>query len=216
MVWRRQRSGMIFPAATGGLTTLSFIASTIADADSITAPASINSGDLLVMFDYSGKPSGGGTPTGFTNIFDTSGAYVDIIASYKIADGTEDSSSITGLTGGYAGLKIIQQFRGDDTISSISAQDIASQVTDGDPSTQTCNASLGSSPLIVFGMYGSHDTISTRTFSPTEDGETDNTGSAEQLHAKYKIYNSSPADVTIDMGAVDFQNALGSFYLEAS
>lgn len=213
----------VFPVpyvtAAAGLTTLSFItATTSVDSDTITAPATINAGDLLVMFDYGVKPSGGGVPSGWSEVADVTSAYVDVVISYKIAVGSEDGATITGLTGITGAAKIIQQFRGNIALSSITVQDLGSQITDGNPTSQTVTASGGAVPLIVFGMYGVFGTISPRTFTPTEDGETDNTAGANDLHAKFKIYNSgdTPVNHSIDMDDEGIDNALFSFYLEAA
>ena len=212
----------IFPApyvAAGGM-TVSFIASsTSSGSDTITAPASINAGDLLLLVDSCFFEQGGGVPTGFTSITSAISTFVDTLVSYKIADGTEDSSSITGQLGyiSYEQVKLMLQFRGSPAISSVTPQDIATQITDGNPTSQTCNAGSGQAPLIVIGSYGSNAPVDPRTFSTTADGEI----SDSDFHAygmsnylKYKIYNSSPADTTIDMDDEGIENNLISFYLE--
>ena len=207
-----------FGAKAAGLSTLSFVDdATASGSDTITAPASINAGDLLVMLDYHVKPDGGGLPTGWTQIVNFSSPYVEVTASYRIADGTEDGTTITGWTGGLGGGKIIQQFRGDSPASSVTVQDVESQITDGNPAAQTITASGGTVPLIAFAAYGSADPISPRTFTPAADGETSvsDPGVAES-YMKYKIYNTSPANISADMDDEGFDNSLASFYLEVS
>ena len=200
------------------LSSLSFVDDATEDGgDAITAPASIDAGDLLVMLDYHVKPDGGGLPAGWTQILNLSGAYVEVTASYLIADGTEDGASITGWTGGLEGGKIIQQFRGDSPASAVTVQDVGSQLTSGNPTAQTITASGGTVPLIAFAGYGSSGAVSPRTFTPAEDGETSvSNPTIVELYLKYKIYNASPANISVDMDDEGFDNALVSFYLEVS
>lgn len=110
--------------------------------------------------------------------------------------------------------KVIAIFRGTTPITGISVQDEGHESTGSDPVSQTLTSGSGSVPLIAFGVYSSSfsGTISTRTFSPSQDGEL-NSGS--NCYLKYKIYNpaDTPSDHTIDMGDAFF-NALASFYLE--
>jgi len=219
------RSGLIAPIFTRSviappavLTTVSFIASTTATAASITAPASINAGDLLVMFDgaitNAGPVPTSVVPTGFTQILELNdGGSARNIWSYKIAVGNEDGTSITGMDGANTDRKAILQFRGDAPISSVTVQDIGSQITDGDPAAQVVNASGGVVPLIVFAGYRATANITARDFTPAEDAEIFT--APNQGFVKYKIYNSSPADVTGDMpDSSSNDNALTSFYLE--
>lgn len=209
-----------YVAAASGPTSVSFQASSTNDGNDVTAPASIDAGDLLVLTNHCLYQTGGGLPTGFTQIANISAiSYVETIISYKIADGTEDSSSIVGMTNGgvYGNVYLLLQFRCDTEISTVTVQDLAQQITSGNPTSQTCNASGGSAPLIVIGSYcGVTSGTFTTTFSPAEDAEITDVGAYTRSYLDYKIYNSSPADHTIDMGTVAYENILSSFYLELS
>lgn len=211
-------------AAGGALTTLSEQASATSTAATITGPASIAAGDLLVLWDAANGSFGEPTsvvPTGFTSIIDFSTVGTDLrcIASYKIADGSEASATITGMDGAAADHKMLYVFRGNVAISSVSANDTASEINIGNPLAQTVNASGGTPPLIIFGGYLSlGSTIDPRTFtvggSPSKDGEI-STGTDAYL--AYKIYNASPADTVVDMDDEgSTYNALASFYLACS
>lgn len=203
-------------AAPGGLGSLSFVDEAVSLSSSVTAPATVNAGDLFVMSNCA-LYAPAAVPTGFTQIGTTLSADLTNVVSYKITDGTEDSSTITGMSGAY-GINYItlQQFRATGTpISSVTVQDNAQQVTAGDPTGQTCNASGGTVPLIVIGMYAAAaGPIGTRSFSPAADGETSATDGLAELYQKYKLYDTSPADHTIDSGDNGFENFLRSFYLE--
>lgn len=216
---------LLLPAAhlhAGGdaaVTTLSFIDSVTTDNSFLTTMAGINPGDLLIWYDYTVYASSVVVPTGFTQIGTTLSVTdeVDVVTAYKIAIGNESSTSILGMNGYYVEQKILLQFRGDLAINSITVQDVSQQITDGNPAAQVCNASGGAVPLIVIGTYSTFDaTVDPRTFSTTADGEISIDGPFNDQYIKYKIYNSSPADTTIDMDDENVENSLQSFYLEVS
>jgi hypothetical protein len=195
--------------------TLSHVADTTSTTATITAPATINAGHILVLWDSSftsGAVPAKVIPAGFTEIVSIATVNLRSTASYKLCDGTEDGATITGQAGTYP-EKAIMQFRGDIAATSITVVDLASEATAADPTTQTCNASGGVVPLIVFGLYGNGTSITTRTFSPAEDAEVSVSVSTK---AKYKIYNSSPADTTVDTGDYGVDNHLVSFYLQVT
>lgn len=199
-------------AAAAGVTTLSFIASTTSELSTITAPASIDAGDLLLLVQSSITDPAAVTPTDFTNILDSGLEAGRTLWDYKICDGTEDSTTITGMNDSFDD-KILLQFRGDVPITAVTAQDITSEFTANNPAAQTCNASGGASPLIAVGSFFSSSSVGTRSFTPAADAEIN---SSSYHYAKYKIYNSSPADITIDMDDEGGANVLCSGYLEIS
>lgn len=214
-------------SAAGGLTTLSFVTSTTSeDSSTVTAPATVNAGDILVYFDYTSdygsSPAAAVTPSGFTNQVSVALTASRLMISTKLADGTEDSASITGMTQNGAnsgGGKAILQFRGDPTVSSLNIVDVSQEMTDGNPTSQSITAGGGSAPLIVIAAYSCNKgTVDPRTFSTTADGEVGFNSLLFGVNATaaYKIYNSSPADTTIDQDDEGFENALAGFYIEAS
>lgn len=201
-------------------TTLSLdsVDSTTSTAQTITAPATVNAGDLLLLFDFSANYSGTPTnvvPTGFTQINTDTSSNTRTTISYKIAAGTEGGSTITGMTGNFGDDKVCLRIAPNMAIATITSGSINSEVTDGDPASQNCTAASGTPPLAVFAQYGGYDDISgqTRTFSPAADAEVN---SSAYHYVKYKIWNASPSDTTIDMGDAGLDNVLVSFYLEAS
>lgn len=191
-----------FGASAGAapFTTLSFRSSATSTASTLTAPGDIQAGDLLVWWDsgvagFSAPASV--VPTGFTeiqNVSVVSAAGARGILAYKIADGTEAGATLSGITSSPA--KILAVFKGDGPISTATVQSTNGQATTGNPSAQSVAASGHTPPLVVIGAYGASATLDPRTFSPAEDAEI----SANTFHyLKYKIYNSSPADHSIDM-----------------
>ena len=91
------------------------------------------------------------------------------------------------------------------------ALDLETQSTDGNPTAHTVGASAGPAPLIVLGCYETGSgSIDPRTFSPAKDGEI----TSSQFHyLAYKIHNSAPADVSIDMDDEGIAATLHTMYL---
>lgn len=190
------------PSSSAALTTITQQSSSTAGGSgaTITAPASINAGDLIVLIDYAINATGLPTevvPSGFTSISSVSSGKTRCILSYKKADGTEGSSSITGMSSNINVMyKVIVTFRGDVAATTITSNDPDGEATTGNPTAQTVTASGGSSPLVVIGGYASNNNVNPRTMSPAKDGEV---GSSTVAYIAWKIYNSSPADVSVDM-----------------
>lgn len=200
-----------------------FASSTSASGSSVTLPAGIAAGDLIVVFNkavagFGGVPSTV-VPTGFTSIINTSasgspaGNDARCIASYKLANGSEGGSSVAGMSGSFIALI----FRPNFTASAITPKSTAGEITSGNPALQTVTSGTGTVPLIVFGFYGqSINSITTRTFSPAADAEV--AAGSNLTFAKYKIYNAgaSSSNHSVDMNDDGDFNMLQSFYLEAA
>lgn len=210
-------------SARAPVTTLTQAASATSTAGTITVPADVRYGDLLVLHDRATNSAGHGIPStvlplGFTAIANssiTSGPETRQIISYKIAAGSEAGTSITGMDGTGFDRKLLYVFRSDSTIESVVASTPNSEATDGNPAAQVVAASGGTPPLVVIGSYGTGGfTLDPRSFTPAKDGEiTPGTG---DNYLAYKIYNSSPANVTIDMDDEGARNILQSCYLSVS
>jgi hypothetical protein len=169
---------------------------------------------LLVIFGDS-FGSSASPPPGFTAVF----TFIDTSTErfgfwYKIADGSE-GTSVTGCSSNSGAANLLYVFRGDIAITAVSPSTPTKQSTTSNPSPQTVTASSGVPPLVVFGIYFASGAVSPRTFtvggSAAKDGEI-NTGN---YWLAYKIYNSSPADVVVDMDD-EGSNSLGSCYLACS
>jgi hypothetical protein len=224
----------MFPAGVAAirqaaaLTTLSQVASASSTGETITGPAGIQAGDLLVLWDVANGL--GATlpttvvPTDFDIIVNVPGGEGESrgILSAKIADGSEASASLTGMNGAANNRKALYVFRGNIPIAAYMTQDVGSQQTDGNPAAQTVNASGGAVPLIVLGGYATRPTggsVNPRTFTVggvgAKDGEV-SAGASTELWLAYKLYNASPADVVVDMDDEGQRNFLVSCYIECS
>ena len=201
------------PRSLGGLTIVKQAEAT-STAETIDAPADIQAGDLLVLLDYAIDAAEPTTviPTDFTSIVNTTNSSsTKQIASYKIADGSEASATLTGMTG-LVIAKVLVVFRGSSAISTITASTPNAEITTGNPAAQSVTASAGTVPLIVFGCYGATGAIDPRTFTPDKDGET---ASGTLLYLAWRIDNATGQDTSIDMDD-EGTNVLQSFYLEAA
>ena len=207
-----------FGAAQQDALTLSFLASATSTGSTITVPATVQAGDLLLYFDRARNgaitPPTSVTPTGFTLIGTSiTASFTRVNLSYKIAVGTEASTNITGMNGNSQNNKIMLVFRGSSPLVSVTPASVAEEATTGDPSAQVVTASGGTPPLIVVAQYATEaNPVDPRTFSPAEDAEIAN---GTTHYAKYKIYNTAPADVTVDKDD-DGTNFLRSCYLQCA
>lgn len=204
------------------IVTLSFFASNTSTAETITIPAGAATGDVMVLVQRakgaSAAPSDV-TPSGWTdvgatvNVFQEGAVDVRVSHKYKIATSSDAGATVTGMNGGDRDHKIILVFRPTDAASAVAPQDLAGEIVSGDPSAQICNASSGATPLLVIASFGEGGGQQTGvSFSPSEDGIVTNI----DIDAYFKIYNSSPADVSLDLGDGGTGNSLCSFYLEVS
>ena len=190
--------------------------------ETIDVPADVEAGDLIVLLDKAYEAFGSAPstviPSGFTSISNlTSGdpLFIRQILSYKLAVGTEGGTTLTGMTESFgATSKALYVFRRTAAASSLNLSTPNEQITSGNPTSQNVAASGGSVPLVVIGAYGTRtETLDPRTMSPAKDGEIN---PDVTLYLAYKIYNSSPANVSVDMDDEGSVNILQSLYVEMS
>lgn len=201
------------------VTTLTQVDSATSTAATITVPASVVEGDILVLVDMAislfSSPSKV-VPGDFTEVRSevilASNIGVRLTTSVKLATSSDGGTSKTGQDGGFLDNKIMCVYRGDIPVTSITVGATNGQATGGNPSSQTVLSGAGTPPLVVIGAYGCNGTTDPRTMSPAKDGEA-NSG---QCYQAWKIYNSSPANVSVDMDDEGNQNAIISTFIEAS
>lgn len=209
-----EASGAVATVTVASPPSISFFNSSVSSLSTISMPASIQAGDLAILCDYALNASGAPAdvvPSLFTQ-FGTSlvmATNYKRILSYKVLDGTE--TTITGMNGTSANRKTLIVFRKASGTWS-APQDVAEQTTSGDPSAQVVNVSGESNPVVVIGSYAGTGTVSTRTMTPTKDSEV--TAANNVNYLAWCVYNSSPADTTVDMGDSGTGNILSSFYFE--
>lgn len=211
-----------FGGGAAVLTSITQVLSATSSASTINFPSGIQAGDLIVLLDRAGSFNTSVTdvtPSGFTRVGNSLtltdiGTFVQYRqnAWYKKATGSE-SGALTGLNGTTFNFKAMYVFRGDVAANTLTVGGAGEEITSNNPAAQNCAASGGVAPLVVIGCYGSTGTINPRTFSTTKDGEIT---PAVNLYLAYKIYNSAPANSSIDMDDEGAVNGLQSFYISMS
>jgi hypothetical protein len=205
------------------LTAVSLFASATGSSGSagnttVTVPAGVIAGDLLVFVDSADAPTPatGSVPAGFTLIrTDNVGGGAQIV-SYKIAVGNEAGTNIVGSTVSTQWRSCLFVFRGNVPIKTVTAAGVNGQATASDPTAQTITSGSGTPPLVAIADYRG-TTPATRTFSRAADGTISNPApNAGITSASYKIYNSAPANISVDMTDEGLINILQSFYLALS
>lgn len=220
--------------AAGGI-TISFVASTTGGASnssatstSVVLSSSIQANDIILIFAQVGNSNSATastftTPTGYTLInaataSNTGAADSDASSLfYKVAVSGDAGATLTisHTTGNYRSIiaAVFRTTKGSTptiTNSSINSYGVVTASgTAANPSSQTVTSGSGNAPLIVFGAYVN---AATRTFTPAQDAELTNASvSGRQL--RYKIYNSSPANVTVASTTTSTDVTLQSFYM---
>lgn len=198
---------------------------TSADSATITAPADIVAGDFLILAQYSTNTDSTTAPTAvnpadWTNEFSDgfSGASwgTRFMMSWKIAVGSEASSSITGMDDN-DDSKVMLVFKGTSAIAAALSVDKSIEHTAANPALQSITSGSGSVPFIVFGFYAGAGPVPGESMSPTEDGSVSSTAStSSEMVVFYKIYNSAPANVDVDMGDSGGNNCLAGCYVQLS
>lgn len=185
----------------------------------IVVPSGVAAGDLLLFMNMCRSASSPVQPSGFTFINSQtrsdSGSTAIGAAYYKVAVGTESGTTLTGIADSSDNTIELLHFRASYPISSITVGDIESQGTSADPSAQNCQASAGAPPLVVIGHYidGDSSGLGTTSMSPSEDGTVSSGGFVQ---VKYKIYNGTPEDTSVDMSDTGNYNVMQSFYLQCN
>lgn len=206
---------------TGGgvLSSVSVFDHATSETTTVAYPAGIRGGDVALLMDDSvsffSTPASV-TPGGFTLINSlTGGSSAPERVNFwrRVLTGSE-SGLITGMGADFDNIsvdKVLLIIRGNVAISAVTAlSPWKGQITSGDPTAQTVPASGQTTPLIIVAM-GSSDVVPTfTTASPAFDAEI----TVGLTRFGHKSYNSSPANLTVDIGVNGgVQNALSSGYL---
>ena len=177
----------------------------------ITAPSGILAGDIIIFSNYVANYTSGTVPSGFTNLVLTEITAVDHRTSYKIADGTESGTTITGMTGSDFAC-VLAVFRLSQT-PTVSTGTWNSEGTDADPASQTV-VSPTTKPVIVFYAAGSRDSIpSFSSQTPTLDGTISAGPTGNSLLVGYAIYTFGAPSYTADVADTGNRNTFHSGYL---
>lgn len=175
----------------------------------VEIPEDVQEGDLMVlslMVDSDDIPA----PDGWDAITSEGDEFAEVALFYKIAD-SEDASDTISVSVNH---RVLAVFRGDIPITGVTVGSVNGELTNDNPSEQTVTASGQGAPIIVFGSYYNNDGVDPRAMSPTKDGEEDEGDGKSWL--AWKIFNSDPEDVSVDMDDEGTYSILQSFYLQLS
>jgi endo-1,4-beta-xylanase len=209
---RRQRGALPGTTPDAGITA-TFVGSNIGAA-SATVPA-LQAGDIILAINYAIDSTAvtDVTPDGFIQIDARSFTSVNVarfIASFKIADGTEDGSTITGMDENIAEMLLLAVLRPSAPVSvALGGIDIVS--ANADPTQRSVAASSGAAPLVVVGFAKSSGVVTgfaTETPAFAEDI------SVTLVAAGLTIYNGDPQDHVVDMADFGTANTLGVMWFE--
>lgn len=196
--------------AAVSIATVEFVDSATSTSSTVTIPATAQAGDVCYLFDLGrgiGSPPTSVVPAGFTSIYDDSETPMRSIASFKVLGGGDPGATITGMNGNQSNDKVVLVFR-PSRAASVSNASIATEVTNSNPTSQVIAA--GATPGIALAAFGASAAVDPRSFTPAADGEVN---SGLRFYVKYRIFNSGPEAVTVDMDD-EGTNALTSFYSE--
>lgn len=210
------------PGFVSGVSSLTFVDDgNSTNTATCTIPAAGQTGDIAIFFDGVTNTSAitKVIPAGWTELAYAATASgfnrVALACSYKVLAGGEAGTSITGMSHDQEN-KWILVFRPDATITTVTPSTWSIQTTTGNPTSQTVSASGQPTPLLVLGVCHTESAVTFSTASPAFDAEFVNNGAlGRSMRVGYKIYNSSPADHSIDMN--DFSNNnLASGYIRVA
>jgi hypothetical protein len=205
---------------------VSFVVGASADAQTITIPAGVQSGDLLMFCDMaadSALRTVPAAPSGWTTIIDeassagspSTGGAQRARVFVRVADGTESGTVLTGtnwatVTG--ARRKMVVVFRTSlSRIFSFVFGGYTFAYSTGVPASQTVTPPINYFPTITFGLFRGTSAF-TATFSPSNDGSQNGGSNAAQL--LWRLNNTNNPSVTLsapDSGALTY---VGGFFLE--
>jgi hypothetical protein len=184
----------------------------------------IQANDVALFIDYAGANAAptAVTPSGFTNVINTSGGdepAARAMVSWKKLAGSEGSvTGMTASTGGVGGDNnklglVLRPSRDFTTLTTSTPQD--SGIIDGNPGAIIVDPSAETIPVVVLGFGATYQgTVSFSVVTPAFDAEVNI--SDNDLRAGYKIYSSTPASHSIDMSDLGRANWLAGFYFKAA
>lgn len=186
---------------------LTFVTSAISTGSTIVIPSDAAIGDLAILFDHAENDHFYPdlvTPTGWTAINNVN-AYVSIrkaaLSRKKLVSG-DPGATITGMNGNLVNRKVIAVFRPNNAIGTVTTYDSNTEGTWTAPASQVLETQTA--PYVAIGATWC-DSIP--AWTAWNDGTVDND---YYTRLAYKVYNSSPANVTVALAEYGEDNILAS------
>lgn len=185
--------------------TFSFVDFSESASNVLSVVPGVQAGDVAYLFEYgysfSGRPSLV-PPSGWTNLVDNAEVANVRAAVFRkiLTAGDISAGSITGMNGDLLDQKVMLAFRPSSTIGTMTDSTWAQKGTDGNPVAQTIAGAGQPAPLLAVGFAcvagGAPDPFS---WTPAYDALITPVTTAIFTRAAYKTYNTSPADISVDM-----------------
>lgn len=180
----------------------------------------ISVGDLIIvaLFTVDTVISTAPAPSGWVSlgsaVYNTGAAYYGVGFFAKIATAGDISGfSISVASGMYQVVGVAAVYNPDRAITeTLTGTDFDGQYTTGNPTAQVKNATAVSTPNVVIAAYYSDAAISPTTFTGATPDLTLDPFSGFFI-VKFVAFNSSPADITVDMDDEGGENVLYSCIL---
>lgn len=193
-----------------GIPALSFNTSGQSTSSTITIPAGAAIGDLAVLLDWASRtvtaiPSTV-VPTDWTSVSNQSSsvtAGTRSIVSYKKLVSGDPGASITGMNGTYQNRKQMIIFSPSVGISSITVAGLAETIGNVNPAAQVVAAQTLNYVVIGAATSRGYDPVWTTTWYD----QTFSNASALNYELAYKLFNASPASVSMDFTASSYDHA---------
>lgn len=205
------------------------------DKSSITVPANVQEGDLILFANMAVKTSivASTVPSGFTKIFpSTSSAlpvnisgttyYFHVAMGYKIAAGTEGGTSLSSMSFTSnvdpGSALAVMVFRGSKKITGVTVQDYGGTNQSSGLISRTIASASGTRPLLAVANYmnlgASWTSNSQRDFSPAPDDEQIYGVNNQAVRWKFFGESNAPSDIACSMASASQNRTCWSFYLE--
>lgn len=191
-----------------GVPALSFNTSASSTSNTITIPSGAAIGDIAVLLDFAGNFTGGiqttVVPSGWTSVSNKSSSTNSegskSIVSYKKLVSGDPGSSITGMNGAGYNVKLMVVFTPSFPITTITVAGLAETIADVAPAAQSVAAQT-----LNYAVIG----CATNTnYAPSwTDTWYDNTYGSSRGKLAYKLFNSSPASVSMDFTTTAYSHA---------
>lgn len=188
--------------------TLSFDASASSTSNTITIPSGAAIGDLAVLLDFAGNFTASipttVVPSGWTSVSNKSSSTDSVgtksIVSYKKLVSGDPGSSITGMNGAGYDVKLMVVFTPSFPITTITVAGLAETIADVAPAAQSVAAQTLNYAVIGCATNDNYIPNWTATWY-------DNTYGSSRGKLAYKLFNSSPASVTMDFSTTGYLHA---------
>lgn len=187
---------------------LTYVSSATSTGSTIVIPSDAAIGDLAILWDAAENdpftPSVV-TPSGWSELLNISSYYYivakTLVSRKKLLSG-DPGSTITGMNGSVSNRKLMVILRPNKAIGLITRLEDTKQSIDTQPSDQV--KATQTAPYVVIG--GAYCDVAPAFSSAWADQELTN----NNLLAGFKIFNSGPASVTINLGTYGTDNSLMS------